>query len=358
MRRGNARGGAAIALCQIEPWTAILQFAAALRRRGVWTVRHTEAGHSRAGQARLAAEALSFRQVHYDVHVDPAGAVSLDPEAILQGVRDVQASERIWEKLIGTPQFRNRPDLRRSSTVGEEVLIRKDLQLRLLGDRGIAVPESVPAVDGLPVVWPVIVKRPIGYGGTGVRLVDGESEFQAAAQQWGIAADEMLVEPVLGQPQVNVGGVADQGRIVLAAAYSPRYAGDDQFGPPARLQIVESPDAMHISREAVALLGLSGPFCFDFMTGPEGPILIDVNARIFGSWLALQRAGLDVLGAYLWRLGLGSRPTDGSARVGESLVVDFGTGTWRTSVKLLSQTAPYVGVRGAVGQAAWALAKE
>jgi hypothetical protein len=50
-------------------------------------------------------------------------------------------------------------------------------------------------------------------------------------------------------------------------------------------------------------------------------LLIDVNARVFGSWKALQDAGLDMVGAYLYAIGLTATAPRGRARVGMTIRV-------------------------------------
>jgi hypothetical protein len=85
---------------------------------------------------------------------------------------------------------------------------------------------------------------------------------------------------------------------------------------------VDDPETLAQARALLGGLGFTGAFCLDYVRAADGrALLIDVNARIFGSWLALQKAGLDVVGAYAYAWGLSDRAPSGSVPAGLRLRV-------------------------------------
>jgi hypothetical protein len=93
--------------------------------------------------------------------------------------------------------------------------------------------------------------------------------------------------------------------------------------------------AMEATERLLGALGYTGMFCLDFV-GAEvgGPLLVDLNPRVFGSWAALQRAGVDLVTAYMYAHDLHpTAPALNGAR----------DGWWAT--------APFNGYLGKVGEA-------
>ena len=62
------------------------------------------------------------------------------------------------------------------------------------------------------------------------------------------------------------------------------------------------PDLIGDAGRYLAYMQFTGAFCLDFIAPEGGTYLIDVNPRFFGSWAAVQRAGLPILEAYLSHL--------------------------------------------------------
>jgi hypothetical protein len=85
---------------------------------------------------------------------------------------------------------------------------------------------------------------------------------------------------------------------------------------------LDDPETLDQTAQLLGALKYTGAFCLDFVRAADGqPLLIDVNARIFGSWAALQAAGLDLVGAYAYAWGLSAESPTGAVHVGWRLPV-------------------------------------
>jgi len=133
----------------------------------------------------------------------------------------------------------------------------------------------------------------------------------------GDPASVFAQQPVVGR-LVSVGGVARAGAVLVAAGYLAIPSDRDPHGPSARIEVVDEPRALAAAARLLEELGYSGLFCLDFIVDERGEaVLIDLNPRVFGSWLALQAAGVDLLGAYLAVLSGGPPPAVHPIPVGE-----------------------------------------
>ena len=65
-----------------------------------------------------------------------------------------------------------------------------------------------------------------------------------------------------------------------------------------RIRTLQRPDLIESVAAYVARTRYTGAICVDFISADEG-YLIDVNPRFFGSWAALQAAGLPLLETYV-----------------------------------------------------------
>ena len=157
-------------------------------------------------------------------------------------------------------------------------------------------------------------------------------------------------EPIVGDV-LNVGGFARGGEVV-AVAYLTEQAPDDPEGPSVRIRTLQRPDLIESVAAYVAQTRYTGAICVDFISADEG-YLIDVNPRFFGSWAAVQAAGLPLLEAYVEHLR--ERPAAvPNPDLGEALhwttPAPDGTRlqTARTGWQVLSEFARFTGRRGYV----------
>lgn len=346
-----------VALAYSEPWLAGLQWGAALKRQGVEVVRFTVAPMTALQRVRQAGESLCFNQTVRLLTDDGRRIRVLDPERLVSGFLDVQMTDRVLEAMLESPQWRRSEDLHHVGTgVDPSLLCNKHALMTWAAGHGLPVASSW-AVAEIPNSWPVIVKPVTGYGGIGVRKCRDQVELDDALVS--MPGVEVLIEEFLPGPQVNVGGVALQGEILVAAAYTPLSAREDPFGPSVAIRVVDSSDAMGLAAELIAALSYSGPFCLDTLMAHGTLRMVDFNARVFGPWAGLQRAGLDIIGAYLHALGVGGNPSPTRPSPGTQVVVDMDPASpARVGVRdLLVETRPLVGFGGLVGQAAQLVAK-
>lgn len=164
-----------------------------------------------------------------------------------------------------------------------------------------------------PAVWqtpadvdrfPVVVKPAHGAGGEGiVPAIDAES----LAEHW-VDDGTVLIQELVDGRTVNVGGVSRAGSAVVICGYHGTAAKD--FGPVDSVQLLDIPKAVEYARRFLAASQYTGAFCFDFIEQDGDFYFLECNARLFGSWIGLQLAGLDVVRAYAHILGLATAPPD------------------------------------------------
>jgi len=270
----------------------------------------------------------------------------------------VQMTERVLAAIAPTSAWQDNPHLHHvPPNVDEALLYDKDLFVRWAGERGLPVPRQC-GLGEQPATFPVIVKPVTGYGGVGVTVCHSAEELAAAIVDLG--DKQAVVQEFLPGRQVNVGGVAHEGRVLLAAPYEPLASRSHPTGPPVALRTVDAPEAVDVASAAMRALEYTGPFCLDVVAGADGRMrIVDLNARVFGSWTGLQRAELDLVGAYLYTLGLGEMPAVRTVRAGDEYDVDADPHDRLSSSlpRVMSDMVAVVGVRGVLCQSAQIVAK-
>ncbi len=311
-------GRPAVLFADVEPWEAFLQLAAALRRRGVRVHRVTTAERSRVRRVNDALQRLVFTSIR---PVLPPGGSSTALEASVvaelpDGLRAVEAVDTVAAALAGAPGVPRRT----ASASLERLLADKQAMGEHAEAFGIAVPRSWPAEDDHPLRPPFVVKPRLGSGGAGVVVVRDDATAAGLAARARAHPGTLVAQEFAPGELLHVGGVARAGAVLQAACYRAEGAGHSDHGPSAAAVTVDDPDALADAARLIASLGYTGAFCLDLVRAADGrPLIVDVNGRIFGSWLALQRAGLDIVGAYAYAWGLSDRPPAGSVAPGRRL---------------------------------------
>ena len=196
---------------------------------------------------------------------------------------------------------------------------------RLAAAAGLATPPSrrvtAAETDGLDVELPAIVKAPRtstasgeGFEVAGVHRVESARELADAirAMPGGVA----MVQPALEGDLAAVAGVAWQGEVVvtshqIASRVFPPGAGISAFA-----ETVPRDPALDAGvGRLIEALGWSGIFQAQFIRGPDGSHLIDLNPRMYGSMALAIAAGLNLPGIWAGLL-LGRAPETGDYRVG------------------------------------------
>jgi glutathione synthase/RimK-type ligase-like ATP-grasp enzyme len=310
----------AVLFADVEPWEAFLQLAAALRRRGVRVHRVTAADRSRVRRVNDAFQRLVFHRTR-PVLPRAATAAELGSRVLAElpaGIRAVEAVDEVAAALTGLPGVPTRT----ASPELERLLSDKQLMGEHAAAAGLAVPPSWPAESDHPLRPPFILKPRLGSGGGGVLLVSDERTAAAVAERARHQPGTLLAQEWAPGELLHVAGVARRGALLQAACYRADGSPHAAHGPSATVVTVDDRDALTQAGELLAGLRYTGAFCLDYVRASDGrPLLIDVNARIFGSWLALQVAGLDIVGAYAYAWGLSDRPPAGAVAPGRRLRV-------------------------------------
>lgn len=319
-------------------WEAFSRFGSALQKQGVTVVRMTGAPADLPNKIQLGLQRLLFPRVTYVADWKSPDAPVADLLVAAHGspAVAVEASDDLAAALTASPQGAGYR--RTSGDVEEGWLYDKLAMTALVRSLGLGVPRTWSdlgdAGDGR---W-VVVKRKLGFGGLGVRIVEARPSaiLQASRDLAGAAEDVFLQELVPGGT-LHVGGVALDGRVLVAAAYSSRSALAGGLGPASSITIIDDAGLLSDSATIIGALGYTGAFSLDFVRDQAGGnLFIDFNSRVFGSWLGLQRAGLDFLGAYRFAYGLAPGYEERPATLGRSVAVQWTRAVGEPEVPLVS----------------------
>lgn len=162
-------------------------------------------------------------------------------------------------------------------------------QRECLAQAGVPQPRSwvVGAEDDPPKVsGPVVVKAPDRQGQKGLTLVEDPAGLPAAIEiaRGAARSGAALVEELVDGPEVTVVGFSVDGTFTALAVTDRLTADPPAFGV-ALAHVWPSPHtaAAGVAEAAVAALGITnGPSYTQLRVGPEGPMIIEVAARLGG----------------------------------------------------------------------------
>jgi len=303
-------------------WQAFVDLAGALRHRHVRVAR--VAGRSTSLRVRLVQrmESWVFGRLHRRVEggtlhgttavISPADLAA----AIPADAADVQMQEDLVLSALELGSGPAHPSRHLAPGVDPRILVDKRLQIAQAAAVGVPVPRQWD--EPTSPTFPVVVKTPIGFGGGGVRIARDQQSLDAAWAELSAGGGDPFVQEHLGRG-VSTGGVARDGEPLVCVAYDGRPAPDDPTGPSQVIVAVEHAEAVASTAAFLRSIGYTGFFCLDWVAGADGRLrLIDFNARVFGSWVALQDLGFDLVGAYLHVIGAGPAPRQSEGRYGVS----------------------------------------
>lgn len=180
--------------------------------------------------------------------------------------------------------------------------------------------EFADANDAIAATGAAVCFKPVaGEGGGGFRMIDTErsalaalSDFPAAGISLASALHALgsvenfpplLVSELLTGDEFSVDCLADDGELLVAV---PRRKLD------ARTQRIErAPDLVAIAGAVIAEYALSGLINVQFLEGPAGPKVIDVNPRMSAGVDVCAAAGVNLPWlAIEWALGHPVRPVE------------------------------------------------
>ncbi|BBH15753.1 hypothetical protein Back2_00400 [Nocardioides baekrokdamisoli] len=288
------------------------QLATALRRRGYRVVRlvPTQASVS----VRLADRLIYHRTVTIEEFVRGTAGPFADEETL-----DVQWYEsvvlRIPDEAIDRFPAHIADRLRHRRLLCDKLAV-----ARLLESAGVPVAPHLAAsthtdADAIALLGlPLMVKAAISSGSQGVIEAATADQVAQAVADLGVARDHVFFQPFLPGSVLNYDAVVGADLIPLAEAAvrqvrpadSPRRTG---------LEIVDDPELLAYGRRVCAAIGVVGPVDLDVIRGEDGPMLIDVNPRPWGTMMSLSGAGVNFDAHYLTAVGV-ETPDGGLAKVG------------------------------------------
>lgn len=308
-------------LVDLETWDSLGSWGAALHQRGWQVHRVVLERHGLRRLARAARDRAVFGGPSIEVPSSPA-ALTLTAElaATVRAADDIQGTETTVSTireagLLSPGTLRGRaPDLER-----QECLYDKWLMNERARGLGLGVPESWSSPP--PGLLPLVVKGRIGAGGQAVVIAHDQPQLeQAIAALTQDQGQPPFFQELMPGVVVNAAGVAQDGRLLVHALYEAQAPADDPLGPPEVLRIGDYPQIAEELAHLLADLRYTGIFCVDYLFSDDGRVgLLDFNPRVFGGWLALQAAGVDLLGAYLSLVDSTIRPTGSGPPAGTML---------------------------------------
>ena len=162
-------------------------------------------------------------------------------------------------------------------------------QRERLAEVGVPQPRSwvVGAEDAPPdVTGPVVVKAPDRQGQKGLTLVQDPADLPAALETARNAARSgaALVEELVDGPEVTVVGFSIDGEFTPLVVTDRLTADPPAFGVAlAHVWPSAHTSAADVAEEAAAALGIAGgPSYTQVRIGPDGPMVIEVAARLGG----------------------------------------------------------------------------
>jgi len=210
------------------------------------------------------------------------------PDAIVfgPGFEEVRAG--------GAPVMSNLPE--KASLVADKLWLAGWLERQ-----GFPFIRTKSAPEGLG--YPFLVKPRKGAGGVGCRIVERAEDLQ-----W--APDLIAQDYVQGIPaSVSVIGTGHESRAVAVneQLVGERWAGAGGFRYVGNITPLQSSRGASIDRaladmaeRIVSGLGLIGSNGVDFLLTPDGPVVVEVNARFQGSLDAVEKTtGINIFQAHL-----------------------------------------------------------
>ncbi len=300
------------------PWESFCSLAAALRSYGIASARITAHRQERFQRLVQQAERVVFGPTQFritrpedtgeELEVEWSSLIDLLPKSTV----DIQASDvlaaMVLESVDPAAKF-----LRRVGPGHDPMqLIDKWRAKQLCIDLGIPVPQGWDVCESAE--FPIVVKARVGSGGSEVRIARNRDEL---VRFWNELTSEDGEAPFLEAfhqlSTTRFGGVAKDGALLVGSAYEVIPEAHLPLGPPRAARAIDEPRIVADVEKLVSATNYTGFISLDYVSDIGGVALAnDINPRAFASWPALQRAGVDILGAYVHSLGLGPGPASGA----------------------------------------------
>jgi hypothetical protein len=307
-----------IVLVDPDDWAAFASLAAAVRRRSVAVLRVSVRPAGGIGPLERLLDRLVFgRPGHLLATHDETPTAEVMGSLLAPPTVDVQGPEAAmaqWRRAADWPA--TAAAMRVPEPEAVPLLFDKHAMSSFAACHGVPVPSTW--TEPPPGTFPLVVKGRLGAGGAAVEVVTDEDQLARAVAALDPSGEgTVFFEAFETGHVVTYGGVASRGRILAGAAFRTMPPPDDPLGPAERIEVVDCESISESVPRLVDALQYSGFLCVDFVVRPDGSAaLIDVNPRVFGSWLALQETGVDLLSAYLSLFGCATEPPYRRAPIG------------------------------------------
>lgn len=140
---------------------------------------------------------------------------------------------------------------------------------------------------------PLIVKPVCGAGGEGVRRIGGQDRLRAVLEQMANEEEDgVLVQEFIPGQAVSVSLFILHGKAQVLSLNRQFLSGEEELLFQGVMVPYQHPQAQDITKMAAAacehLPGLKGFVGVDLVLGPQGPVIIEINARITSAYVALR----------------------------------------------------------------------
>ena len=299
-----------VIIASMQTFEAGDQLAAALRKGGIRAELFRPPAHGRFAQAMRTASRAVYNTVHQSLDdQSPDGMFDLINRLNQPDVYALEATDETLEPLVRELAASKLPSLKKVCDATDPTgMVDKRWQAETAERVGLTVP-TVWSDPEAVTTFPVLVKPLLGGGGEGIIRAESREELVEAWRKSTAGGDEVYIQQLVSGPTMHVGGVAHKGVPVVIAAYQGTTASGSPYGQITSSKLIHDDVAITAAESMLLASGFSGAFCFDLIVDDDGHHhFLEVNPRIFGSWMGLQLAGVDIVGAYIFAIGLGERP--------------------------------------------------
>lgn len=300
------------------------QLAAALRHSGVGVELFRPPAAGGFARILLRASRLVYTKIHESsaqTNSDAISVLELSARAAEPDVVSVEATDETVGPLIQFLTGNAPTDLHDAKEAGLVLpkvcsanhpagMFDKRWQVEAANEAGLSAPKTWADLADVDT-FPILVKPILGGGGEGIKLARSRADVDEI-----IAAQMPTDEPTYAQQfvtgrTIQVGGVAKSGIPIVISAYVGEPYPDAPFGQIGTFRLLDLPNEESAVAALLADTDYTGAFCVDLIQDESGRSwFLELNARIFGSWMGMQLAGVNFVDAYKYAFGLGPKPTD------------------------------------------------
>lgn len=280
------------------------QLASVLGTRGVHTVHLTRA----ANPLSLVSSRLVYDRT--GTFTTPQDLLARLQELDVESVADIQCPEFLAEEVLAAAIAAGVPE---SALVRlrNRLLWRDKYQAtRALEAHGVPVPEHVLLSEaddteiGERLGFPLVLKRRVGSGGEGVRVVRDADDLAGSFHELGVDREQVYAEAFEAGETLCWAATFADGSVCDQVVYRTLQHCEAE-GPSSTIEVVDDTEVSAVGARVSELFGGVGLVNLDLVRDADGaPRVIDVNLRAWHSVVALAGVGHHFADSYLEALGL------------------------------------------------------